>query len=184
VTSKAAGTSQPFPVTEFSLLVVRAPAEMRFVLGTRHDIRLTLHRLRLAGELAEPATVSQVGDDGCHRVRVAPCTRSPDTNDAGVTNGASGYACWCTRVFRATGAFSVLAPPGAVAGPLVRSLGWVAAWRRASRRTGSRRPPRWDDLVVRFSCRFALVGLESTLRTEDRRCTGHHFRLPRSRPLL
>src|ERR1700749_3499005 len=30
-----------------------APPELRFVLATRHDMRLGLHRLRLEGELAE-----------------------------------------------------------------------------------------------------------------------------------
>ena len=32
---------------------MRAPPPLRFVLGTRHDLRLGLHRLRLEGELAE-----------------------------------------------------------------------------------------------------------------------------------
>ena len=32
---------------------MRAPEELRFVLATRHDVRLGLHRLRLEGELAE-----------------------------------------------------------------------------------------------------------------------------------
>jgi hypothetical protein len=35
------------------LLVIRAPPELRFVLATRHDLRLGLHRLRLEGELTE-----------------------------------------------------------------------------------------------------------------------------------
>jgi LuxR family transcriptional regulator, maltose regulon positive regulatory protein len=38
---------------QLELLVMRAPAELRFVLATRHDVRLGLHRLRLEGELAE-----------------------------------------------------------------------------------------------------------------------------------
>ena len=38
---------------QLELLVMRAPAELRFVLATRHDIRLGLHRLRLEGELTE-----------------------------------------------------------------------------------------------------------------------------------
>jgi LuxR family maltose regulon positive regulatory protein len=38
---------------QLELLVIRAPAELRFVLATRHDLRLGLHRLRLEGELAE-----------------------------------------------------------------------------------------------------------------------------------
>ncbi|HTV12571.1 MAG TPA: LuxR C-terminal-related transcriptional regulator [Acidimicrobiales bacterium] len=38
---------------ELELLMMRAPPELRFVLATRHDVRLGLHRLRLEGELAE-----------------------------------------------------------------------------------------------------------------------------------
>jgi LuxR family transcriptional regulator, maltose regulon positive regulatory protein len=38
---------------QLELLVMRAPAELRFVLVSRHDVRLGLHRLRLAGELTE-----------------------------------------------------------------------------------------------------------------------------------
>ena len=34
-------------------LVLRAPPELRFVLATRHDLRMGLHRLRLDGELTE-----------------------------------------------------------------------------------------------------------------------------------
>ena len=38
---------------QLELLVMRAPPELRFVLATRRDVRLGLHRLRLAGELTE-----------------------------------------------------------------------------------------------------------------------------------
>jgi LuxR family maltose regulon positive regulatory protein len=38
---------------QLELLMMRAPEELRFVLATRHDVRLGLHRLRLEGELAE-----------------------------------------------------------------------------------------------------------------------------------
>jgi LuxR family transcriptional regulator, maltose regulon positive regulatory protein len=38
---------------QLELLIMRAPDELRFVLATRHDVRLGLHRLRLAGELTE-----------------------------------------------------------------------------------------------------------------------------------
>ena len=38
---------------QLELLVMRAPQELRFVLATRHDLRLGLHRLRLDGELTE-----------------------------------------------------------------------------------------------------------------------------------
>jgi LuxR family maltose regulon positive regulatory protein len=40
-------------LAQLELLVMRAPPELRFVLVTRHDLRLGLHRLRLEGELAE-----------------------------------------------------------------------------------------------------------------------------------
>ena len=38
---------------QLQLLVLRAPPRLRFVLATRHDVRLGLHRLRLEGELTE-----------------------------------------------------------------------------------------------------------------------------------
>ncbi len=37
-------------VSQLELLIMRAPPELRFVLATRHDLRLGLHRLRLAGD--------------------------------------------------------------------------------------------------------------------------------------
>jgi LuxR family transcriptional regulator, maltose regulon positive regulatory protein len=38
---------------QIELLLMRAPVELRFVLATRHDLPLGLHRLRLEGELTE-----------------------------------------------------------------------------------------------------------------------------------
>jgi LuxR family transcriptional regulator, maltose regulon positive regulatory protein len=38
---------------QLELLIMRSPPELRFVLVTRRDLRLGLHRLRLAGELTE-----------------------------------------------------------------------------------------------------------------------------------
>jgi LuxR family transcriptional regulator, maltose regulon positive regulatory protein len=43
----------PEALRQLELLVMRAPPGLRFVLATRHDVRLGLHRLRLKGELAE-----------------------------------------------------------------------------------------------------------------------------------
>jgi LuxR family maltose regulon positive regulatory protein len=43
----------PAEAQQLELLMMRAPEELRFVLATRHDVRLGLHRLRLEGELAE-----------------------------------------------------------------------------------------------------------------------------------
>src|SRR6266705_5382685 len=44
---------------QLELLVLRAPPELRFVLATRHDLRLGLHRLRLEGELTEIRTADR-----------------------------------------------------------------------------------------------------------------------------
>jgi LuxR family maltose regulon positive regulatory protein len=46
----------PEVLAQLELLVLRVPPELRFVLATRHDLRLGLHRLRLAGELTELRT--------------------------------------------------------------------------------------------------------------------------------
>ena len=43
----------PGALRQLELLVMRAPPGLRFVLATRHDVRLGLYRLRLEGELAE-----------------------------------------------------------------------------------------------------------------------------------
>jgi LuxR family maltose regulon positive regulatory protein len=43
----------PEALRQLELLLMRAPPELRFVLATRHDVRLGFHRLRLEGELAE-----------------------------------------------------------------------------------------------------------------------------------
>src|SRR5262245_39515541 len=40
-------------LAQLELLIMRAPRGLRFVLATRHYVRLGLHRLRLEGELAE-----------------------------------------------------------------------------------------------------------------------------------
>ncbi len=45
------GSGEVLPQLE--LLVLRAPHKLRFVLATRHDLRLGLHRLRLEGDLTE-----------------------------------------------------------------------------------------------------------------------------------
>ena len=43
----------PDALRQLELLIMRAPDGLRFVLATRHDVRLGLHRLRLEGDLAE-----------------------------------------------------------------------------------------------------------------------------------
>jgi LuxR family maltose regulon positive regulatory protein len=41
---------------QLELLIMRGPQELRFILATRHDVQLGLHRLRLEGELTELRT--------------------------------------------------------------------------------------------------------------------------------
>ena len=43
----------PDALRQLQLLIMRAPAELRFVLTARHDVQLGLHRLRLEGGLTE-----------------------------------------------------------------------------------------------------------------------------------
>src|SRR5215472_2328766 len=43
----------PEALRQLELLIMRAPPQLRFVLATRHDVRLGLHRLRLEGDLVE-----------------------------------------------------------------------------------------------------------------------------------
>jgi LuxR family transcriptional regulator, maltose regulon positive regulatory protein len=43
----------PEALRQLELLIMRTPPGLRFVLATRHDVRLGLHRLRLEGGLAE-----------------------------------------------------------------------------------------------------------------------------------
>src|SRR5262249_7344284 len=43
----------PEALRQLELLIMRAPAQLRFVLASRRDVRLGLHRLRLEGELPE-----------------------------------------------------------------------------------------------------------------------------------
>ena len=60
---------------QLELLLMRAPPELRFVLATRYDVRLGLHRLRLEGELTE----IRAGD-----LRFSPAEARELLTDAGV----------------------------------------------------------------------------------------------------
>jgi LuxR family transcriptional regulator, maltose regulon positive regulatory protein len=59
---------------QLELLLMRAPSALRFVLATRHDLRLGLHRLRLEGELDE----IRAGDCGSAWRRRGSCSRLPE----------------------------------------------------------------------------------------------------------
>ena len=69
--------------------MMRAPQELRFVLATRHDVRLGLHRLRLEGELAEIRA-----DD--LRFSLAEA-RALFAGGRGRADRARRWSCWCDR---------------------------------------------------------------------------------------
>ena len=91
----------PDALRQLELLVLRAPPGLPFVLATRRDVRLGLHRLRLEGELAE--------------------IREPDL---GILLRCGGLARSCCRVTGSGAGFS-LRPLAPRTGPCPRP-GWRA----------------------------------------------------------
>ena len=78
---------------QLELLVLNAPRQLRFVLATRHDLRLGLHRLRLEGELAEiraedlKFTLAEAG-----QLLAAAGVELPDLALAGLHERTEGWA--------------------------------------------------------------------------------------------
>src|SRR5215472_7724508 len=87
----------PEALLQLELLLIRAPPELWFVLVTRHDVRLGLHRLRLEGELAE--------------------IREPDLRSAAIT----GPVPW-SRPGAPPGSINPQGARGLLSWPLSRSL--------------------------------------------------------------
>src|SRR5215469_14756033 len=87
---------------QLELLVMRAPPGLRFVLATRHDVRLGLHRLRLEGGLAEIRepdlrfTVAEARElfdaAGVHLPEVAPLVERTEGWAAGLRLAALSLA--------------------------------------------------------------------------------------------
>jgi LuxR family transcriptional regulator, maltose regulon positive regulatory protein len=87
---------------QLELLILRAPPGLRFVLATRHDVRLGLHRLRLEGELAEIRepdlrfTVAEASEllaaAGVHLPEVAPLVERTEGWAAGLRLAALSLA--------------------------------------------------------------------------------------------
>jgi len=67
---------------QLELLVMRAPARLRFLLATRRDLRLGLHRLRLEGELTEIRAASW----SCGAARRPNCPRCTPPPPDGTPN--------------------------------------------------------------------------------------------------
>jgi LuxR family transcriptional regulator, maltose regulon positive regulatory protein len=82
----------PEALRQLELLVSRAPAELRFVLASRHDVRLGLHRLRLEGELAEiRAADLRFTVAEAHELFAAAGVELPDAALAGLLERTEGW---------------------------------------------------------------------------------------------
>jgi LuxR family maltose regulon positive regulatory protein len=80
-------------LAQLELLVMRAPPELRFVLATRHDLRLGLHRLRLEGELTEiRATDLRFTADEARALFAAAGVELPDSALALLLARTEGWA--------------------------------------------------------------------------------------------
>jgi LuxR family maltose regulon positive regulatory protein len=78
---------------QLELLLMRAPGELRFVLATRQDLRLGLHRLRLEGELTEirPASL-RFSPDEARALFEAAGVRMPESALALLHERTEGWA--------------------------------------------------------------------------------------------
>jgi LuxR family maltose regulon positive regulatory protein len=80
-------------LSQLELLLMRAPTQLRFVLATRHDLRLGLHRLRLEGELTEiRATDLPFTLDETRELFDAAGVQLPDATLALLHKRAEGWA--------------------------------------------------------------------------------------------
>ena len=78
---------------QLELLLMRTPPQLRFVLATRHDLRLGLHRLRLEGELTEiRAAELRFTLDEARALFEAAGVQLPDTALALLYQRAEGWA--------------------------------------------------------------------------------------------
>ena len=78
---------------QLELLILRAPPELRFVLATRHDLRLGLHRLRLEGGLTEIREADlRFNLDEAKALFTAAGVGLPDTALASLVERTEGWA--------------------------------------------------------------------------------------------
>ena len=78
---------------QLELLLTRAPAGLRFVLATRHNLRLGLHRLRLEGELTEIRAASlRFSRDEARALFEAAGVRLPESALALLHERTEGWA--------------------------------------------------------------------------------------------
>jgi LuxR family maltose regulon positive regulatory protein len=78
---------------QLELLIMRAPPQLRFVLATRHDLHLGLHRLRLAGELTEIRTADlRLSEDEARALYQAAGIELPDAALRQLHDRTEGWA--------------------------------------------------------------------------------------------
>jgi LuxR family maltose regulon positive regulatory protein len=78
---------------QLELLIMRAPPRLRYVLATRHDVRLGLHRLRLEGGLTEIRTDDlRFGMDEADELFTAAGVRLPASAVALLVDRTEGWA--------------------------------------------------------------------------------------------
>jgi LuxR family transcriptional regulator, maltose regulon positive regulatory protein len=78
---------------QLELLVMRAPADLRFMLITRRDVRLGLHRLRLEGDLTEiRAADLRFSDDEARALLAAAGVELPEAALAALVRRTEGWA--------------------------------------------------------------------------------------------
>jgi LuxR family transcriptional regulator, maltose regulon positive regulatory protein len=83
----------PQALRQLELLIMRAPPRLRYVLATRHDLRLGLHRLRLEGELAEiRADDLRFSTDDAGQLFAAAGVRLPASAVALLVDRTEGWA--------------------------------------------------------------------------------------------
>ncbi len=80
-------------LAQLELLAMRAPADLRFVLATRREVRLGLHRLRLEGKLTEirPADLAFTVDEAAALFRAAG-VELPSSAVAALVRRTEGWA--------------------------------------------------------------------------------------------
>jgi hypothetical protein len=140
---------------QLELLLMRAPPSLRFLLTTRHDLRLGLHRLRLEGELTEIRAASlrfTLEEARALRASRASVTPAPDSAGAPSTMAViSVVVCGradgrepaihpeLTEVVRAVEADPVAARPAAPGRPATLTCGRVSTF-QARRGVGASSP--------------------------------------------
>jgi LuxR family maltose regulon positive regulatory protein len=122
---------------QLELLVMRAPDRLRFVLVTRHDLRLGLHRLRLEGELAEiRAADLRFTLDEARALFYAAGVQLPDAVLASLHQRTEGWAAGLRCRWPGTQTRSRSPRSSPAASGRSRTTCWPRCWNASRRRSG------------------------------------------------